>query len=298
MATTADAPATPDPATAALLDALRALLLPLARLALARGLPFQATEELLKQAFVTAAAEAPADGPPHRQVSRISTSTGINRREVTRLLQTDAAAPPPARSLAIEVFARWVGDPGSRDADGVLLPRARAGPPPSFEALARSVTTDVHPRSLLDELTRLGLAAQGDSGDTVRLLEEAFVPRGDQARMLGLLGANVGDHLAAAVSNVAGDAQAHFEQAIAADELSAQSVADARAMISRQWRVLFAALVPELERLIADDRAAGRRQDHRLRVGLYEFNQAAAAADPNAAAPAATRQRRPRRKKE
>lgn len=46
MATTANAPAPTDPATAALLDALRALLLPLAR-----GLPFQATEELLKLVF-------------------------------------------------------------------------------------------------------------------------------------------------------------------------------------------------------------------------------------------------------
>lgn len=48
MATTANAPAPTDPATAALLDALRALLLPLA---LARGLPFQATKELLKLVF-------------------------------------------------------------------------------------------------------------------------------------------------------------------------------------------------------------------------------------------------------
>ena len=46
MATTANAPAPTDPATAALLDALRVL-----PLALARGLPFQATEELLKLVF-------------------------------------------------------------------------------------------------------------------------------------------------------------------------------------------------------------------------------------------------------
>ena len=60
MATTANAPAPTDPATAALLDALRVLLLPLARLALARGLPFQATEELLKLAFEHSSLESRA----------------------------------------------------------------------------------------------------------------------------------------------------------------------------------------------------------------------------------------------
>src|SRR5438132_246446 len=76
---------------------------------------------------------------------------------------------------------------------------------PSFESLAHSITRDVHPRTLLEELTRLGLARVDDRDGRVHLLHTAFVPRADRDRMLAFLGANVGDHLAAAVDNVQAD---------------------------------------------------------------------------------------------
>jgi hypothetical protein len=136
----------------------------------------------------------------------------------------------------------------------------------------------VHPRSLLDELLRLGLAAAADD-DSVRLVHDAFVPRGDSARMLGFLGQNVGDHLGAAASNVLGDGRSHFEQAVFADELSAQSVEATRQAIALQWTALSAALVPLLERRIEADRVAGRAQDQRLRVGLFSFSEAMSGAE-------------------
>ena len=58
------------------------------------------------------------------------------------------------------------------------------------------------------------------------------MPRGDAGRMLGFLGDNVGDHLSAAVANVLGDGRRHFEQAVFADELSAQSLEAAQPTIS------------------------------------------------------------------
>ena len=51
----------------------------------------------------------------------------------------------------------------------------RQGAAPSFESLAQEITRDVHPRSLLDELCRLGLATWDEAGDTVALSREAFV---------------------------------------------------------------------------------------------------------------------------
>lgn len=257
----------------ALDQAVRSLLGPLARLAVARGVPCAAVQSRLRQAFVQAANEAHAALPPHRRVSRIATATGLNRREVTRLTQA-AEAPPPRRPLAAELFARWTSDASYRDARGRPRVLPRQGPAPSFETLARSVTRDVHPRSLLDELLRLGLATADAEADTVRLMREAFVPRGDSGRMLDFLGQNVGDHLGAAVANVLGDGRQHFEQAVFADGLSAQSLDAVRATINRQWQALSAALVPQLDALIQADRAAGRAQDQRLRVGLFSYSEA------------------------
>jgi hypothetical protein len=268
-----DAPMLHTPDQSALLETLRQLLQPLARLAVSRGLPYARLDEMLRSALVDAARQLPSHADGHGEVSRISTATGLNRREVTRLLQEDGPARPVRRWPAGEVFTRWLSDAQYRS-KGRPRTLARQGAEPSFESLAQSVTRDIHPRSLLEELTRLGLARWDEASDTVELQREAVVPRSDFARMLSFLGDNVGDHLNAAVENVLGDGQAHFEQAIYADELSDASLQKLRALIAAQWTVLFESLVPALEGLIAEDQAAGRPQDQRARIGFYSFTQA------------------------
>ena len=250
----------------------------MARLAVARGVPFAQVEALLKEAFVQAAGSAHPEVLAHRKVSRISTVTGIHRREVARLTQAETAPVSPPRSLASEVFAHWMSDRQYRRRDGKPRSLPRLGPMPSFETLAQAVTRDVHQRSLLQELLRLGLAELDAKRDTVRLLRDAFVPSGDGARMLGFLGANVGDHLNAAVDNVLGGGARHFEQAIFADGLSEASLAGVREAISAQWRAMLAALVPDLEARIAHDASDANSATRRVRIGLYTFEDAASPA--------------------
>jgi hypothetical protein len=279
----------------ALLEAVRALLVPLAQLAVARGLNYAVVDEMLRAAFVAAAHAAHPGLPEHRRVSRISAATGINRREVTRLTAAQQRATARSRSYPNELFAHWTTDPQYRDAQGRPRRLPRLGAAPSFEALAQAVTRDMHPRSLLEEMLRLGLALHDEADDSVALAIESFVPRGDRARMDGLLGANVGDHLSAAVANVLGDGRQHFEQALFADGLSAQSLQSLRPVIAEHWRALTAELVPRLEKLIEDDARAGLDSEHRVRIGLFSYQ--APVAPTAAALPAAAPQKKPAARK-
>lgn len=260
----------------ALLDAIQSVLAPLADLAVAKGLTFAVVEESLKQAFVRAAQEAQlAQGlPAHRLVSRISAATGINRREVTRLTQSDAGAPQPAAaSVVSQLFTRWISDKQLRvKGKPRALPR-QSSDGASFEALARSVTQDVHPRTLLDELCRLHLARWDADTDTVHLLQEAFAPRGDWQRMIAFLGDNVGDHLHAAVDNVLQDEPAHFEQAVFAQGLSEDSVERVRALARKHWKALMAEAVPLLEQRVQSDAEQAAVATHRVRLGLFTYHQ-------------------------
>ncbi len=284
MPTDDSSPPKPDasPEQHALQQALAGMMAAMARLAVARGLPFAAAEELMKLAFVQAAADAHPGLPAHRKVSRISTATGINRREVTRLTQPQTAlkAAPRGRSLASEVFAHWRTHAPYRRPAGEPAVLRRQGLAPSFEALAQEVTRDVHPRSLLDELCRLGLATWDEAADTVALARDAFVPQGDRVRLLGLLGDNVGDHLQAAVDNVLASDRLHFEQAVFADGLSSASVESIRPAVRAQWQALLTALVPALEARVAADADVPPAEQRRLRVGLYTYQEAAAPAAP------------------
>jgi hypothetical protein len=267
------------------------LMQPLATLSVARGIPFATVAEMLKNAFVDAAGTAHSNAAQNRKVSRISTVTGLNRREVSRLLHADRDTAPVRHSPATQVFTRWISEPTLKNAEGKPVPLPRQGPEPSFEELARSVNRDVHPRSLLEELCRLGLVRVED--EMVHVVRDSFVPSQDIDRMLGFLGANVGDHLRAAVANVVSDPPAHLEQAVFADELSRESVDRLRGVMRLQWQALLQATVPLLHQLIAADATDKRKQDQRVRVGLYMYSEPMVTPSTNPDTKAVTRSRQP-----
>ncbi|MFL6662576.1 MAG: DUF6502 family protein [Rhizobacter sp.] len=282
---------------ALLLHACRPVMAPLARLAVSRGIQYAQFDELMRTAFVEAARAAHPDVPAHRAVSRVSAATGLNRREVTRLIKAEAPE-APKRAPATELFARWLTDPKLRHKGAPRKSLPRQGAAPSFESLAQSVTKDVHPRSLLEELCRLGLARVDEETDTVELLRETYVPTGDDKRLFGFLGANVGDHLAAAVSNVLGSSPRHLEQAMFADGLSSESLERLRPIVNEQWQMLVRAIVPVVRQFIDEDAAAARLQDQRLRIGMYAYAEGMghAVGEP-AAEPAATASKPARRRR-
>ena len=260
---------------ALLLGAVEAVLLPLARLCVAQGLPADHVEEVLKRAYVRAARERRREsgGSGERDVSQVATATGLSRREVARL---DAAMLPRSvqkPSTVNQVYLRWSTAKRLRDGHGQARALPRTGKAPSFESLAHSVTRHVHPRSLLDEMLRQDLVTLSEDGQTVNLQADRYVPAKDDAQLYGFLGANVGDHLAAATANVMRRENSHFEQAIFADELSLESAKAMHKLVSAQWQRMLAEVVPEIERLIAQDKAAGHAAKHRARIGLFTFHE-------------------------
>jgi hypothetical protein len=264
----------------ALLAVLAQLLQPLARLCLAKGMAIQTAEEVLRRAYVNAALHATGEPDNPRLTSRLSTMTGLTRREVDRLRAMTTPTQPTTRSVATEVLTYWATQSDYVNKKGKPLRLARTGDAPSFEALAASVTKDVHPKSILADMVRLGLVIHHEKNDTVALSKDMFVPQGDWPQLVGFMGTNVGDHLQASVDNVLGDGREHFEQALLADELSHASLQSAKALITAQWRELLTQLGPQLQALMDQDRALGRERTQQLRIGLYTYMRAMQDAQP------------------
>jgi hypothetical protein len=255
----------------ALLAVVEQLLLPVARLCLAKGVTLQTLQEVLKRSLVQAASQGLGGQQPTRLASRISAMTGLTRREVTRLQAQAVVELPATRSVATDALTYWSSRSEYVNKLGLPIRLPRVGSAPSFEALANSVTTDVHPKTILAEMERLGLVTHDPENDTVSVVDDIFVPDQDWAKMVGFLGANVGDHLRAGIDNVLGDGHQHFEQSLLADELSEQSLEAAKSLITNQWRDLMTQLGPQLEALMAQDRERQREARHQLRIGLYSY---------------------------
>jgi hypothetical protein len=215
--------------------ATRTLLQPLVRLMLDNGIGLSALVEILKEVYVNIAERNFSENGRPQNDSRVSIMTGVHRKDVRRLrrgteLQPDA---PPSVLLGGQLVAQWTGNPDFLDTRGkpLKLPRLRRdGGARSFEALAESLSRDVGPRAMLDELLRLDIV-HIDAKDRVCLNVLAFVPRTGIDEKAYYLAKNVHDHLAAAVHNLRGDAPPFLERSVHYTRLSPDSVAELTQMV-------------------------------------------------------------------
>lgn len=245
---------------------------PLVRLLVRNGVGYPAFASALKQVFLDAAVVELGRAGKKQTDSAVSLLSGVHRRDVRTLARLDPErlAPTQPTSMANAVASRWLTDPHYIDASGQPLELPRTGTR-SVESLVGSVSSDVRPRAVIDELVRLGMAAE--SGDAVRLLAPGFVPRKELAEMAALLADNLHDHAAAATANVE-DSRNFLEQAVFSDELTADSARHLQEVASRVWRDSFKTMMREVQQRFEHDRRhapAGERHC-RVRFGGYFYS--------------------------
>ena len=268
------------------------LLEPLAALAIKRGVGLPTLVDSLKLALVRAAVAADAasevdstpsapaaDTAPRARLSdsRVALMTGVHRKDLRRLRQLGTAALSRGPTVANEVFTRWLAEPAWRGADGeplALRRQADGGTAGSFESLVQSVTRDVHPRAVLEELLRLQLVqttVDEDGAAAVRIVRRAFVPPAGSAQLLALAQANLADHVAAICGNLQADGRRFLEQAIYSDELTADSARQFNRETRQAWDRLFEQMMPRLQELYEADRQSDQPRDYRVRLGMYGY---------------------------
>ncbi|MBF6058242.1 DUF6502 family protein [Thiomicrorhabdus heinhorstiae] len=209
-----------------LAKAVRAMLLPLVKLLLHKGIGYPALTELLKQLYVEVAEKDFKLENKRLTDSRISLLTGVHRKEVKRLRESveESATQPEIRAgISAEMMALWFGDPIYLNDDHTPKALPKNGPEPSFESLVYSVSKDKHPRSILDDWLNQEMVFV-DSEDFVHLNSAGFVPRHDEAEKLFFAGKNIGAHLNVVAHNLKAVSDPQFERAVYYHQLSQQSV--------------------------------------------------------------------------
>lgn len=268
------------------------LMAPVALWLLRHGVSFPVFAEALKPLFVEAARSELESTAAEPTQSALSMLSGVHRKDVREITSATPVAAASARpSLAAQVFTRWLADRRLRSADGAPRTLRRTGEGRSFESLCRELSQDVHPRTVLDELLRLGLVAL--DGDDVVATATSFVPSAELAELSALFAANAADHLAAAVSNLTLDAPKFLEQSIYADGLTAPSIEVLHAAARKAWAAAFEAVVGEARARLDHDKDSDDN-DRRMRFGVYFFSERAPAperANPSLPQPGKRRKR-------
>ena len=267
------------------LNSVLHLLRPAVRLMLRHGVAYPAFAAALKQVFLSAAQDELRSRSMAQTDSAVSLLSGVHRRDVRNLTRAEEPAPTTQAfaGLASQVVTRWLSQDLYLDDNQAPISIARAGPTPSFDALVQAVTQDVRPRSVLDELIRLGLAAEEEG--RVTLLAQGFVPQSGLPELATLMQDNLFDHVAAACENLdkktavdaatqSADSTDFLEQSVFVDEITADSAHRLHKVSATAWKLAFQVVMRDAQRSFDHDavHATADQLTHRARFGVYFYS--------------------------
>jgi hypothetical protein len=248
-----------------------AIAQPLVAWLIRSGVGYSEFVAALKPVFLAQAQEELVQQGEKLTDSAVSLRSGLHRKDVRAFRETAAASMAQVKadgtawgkpSASNQVATRWLGDAQYPD----RLPLMGEGP--TFDALARATSKDVHPRAVLQDLLRLGVAVEEDGH--VKLLRHAFVPDAQHQEARQLMAGSVADHLQAGVHNLSKQSKQKFlEQSVFADGLSEASVQKLNLLANELWAEVLQRMVQAATPLCEQD--AAHPQPHRFRLGLFSF---------------------------
>ncbi len=214
--------------TTTLLKAAWWILQPLVKLLIDRGITYPVLCDLLKSVYVKTARDQVDSNGETPSLSRIFVKTGINRKEVKRILNEVLSQEEPSfksSSLGALLVSRWLAEPKYTDENGAprKLSRISKTGESGFNNLIESVSKDIHPRALLDDWLELGIVCIDDQ-DRVCLNETSFIPQTGFDEKVYFFGKNVRDHIDTCVSNLLEKKQSMLERSVFYGSLSVESI--------------------------------------------------------------------------
>ncbi len=213
---------------------IRFMLRPLARILLRRGMGYGEFAEAAKAAFVDAAQIDLAIPGRKQTTSRISTITGLSRKEVHRLLNQNEAEQIEALhklNRAARVISGWVSDPRFLDPNGQPVSLNFEEGSPNFSQLVKDYSGDITARTIADELSRTG-AIEQDSEGQLRLVKQAYIPDAGSVEQFKLLSENLAELMNTIEHNIENEDDKYFQRKVYYDNIPVESVAELRQLIN------------------------------------------------------------------
>ncbi len=168
------------------INSLFRLLRPIARFSLKHSLKHRDIVEYLKITLVQVAKEELESLDLPSTPSKISVMTGIQRKEVSRILVEGPEAKTEGDVIS-RIIGLWQNGKQYKDKYGRPKVLELAGREGEFANLVSSISTDLNPYTVAFELERSGLAKQTPSG--IKLIKPGYEPSSDDVEeSLKLLG--------------------------------------------------------------------------------------------------------------
>lgn len=253
------------------------LLKPLIKVLLKHGVSFGEFQDISKKAYVDV---AESDfGIPGRKTSmyRISTITGIRRKEVSQLIKQDSIKTETSKpyNRAARVLSGWVCD--KRFIDSKKKPKVlniNEGPS-SFEQLCQTYSGDVNYRAILDELLRIKAVEKADDKKVI-LLTPDYIPRTSNEDILNILGVDVPYLISTIDHNLDSEPKdRHLQRKVYYDALPTEILPKLRSLSKKKGQKLleyFDSIMREAD-LDIQNKNLAPEETHQAAIGIYYYEK-------------------------
>lgn len=212
------------------------LLNPLVKLLLRNGIACDAACELVKSVYIEVAKNDFAIPGKKQTISRISTLTGLPRKDISKLIDNEN---PDIESLnqkynrAARVITGWARDSDFQNKNGQPKDLELENGENDFKTLVKKYSGDIPPRAIRDELLRVNLVEITKLGK-LRLVQRAYLPNDDTER-LAILGTDVSALIQTIAHNVSDkNEKPLFQRKVAYTSIPIESLDIVRTQLSNK----------------------------------------------------------------
>lgn len=246
------------------LEKVLKIIKPLVSWLLKCGIGYNEFSQALKEIFYLEAEKELTRVKQKRTTSSLSLLSGLNRRDVNyyKDMQSDTnscnSLSVPARVISLWIEKKWDKQIGLNT--GEIC----------FESLAKEVSQDIHPHSILMELQRLGVITKFN--DMVILHKISSNPDDNKFEQQNSLSQSCYDHLTAGVSNIFISKNQFLERNIQAYELTIDSINELKLYSDEMWKEYSKKMSDKIS--LCHERDQNKPDTHyRFSLGIYQYNE-------------------------
>jgi hypothetical protein len=218
-----------------LLSATASILKPLIKMLIRYGIGYAAFTDLAKHVYYEVGKNDFAIPGKKQTASRISTLTGLSRKEVARL----EALPPRQGTLdasrinrAARVISGWVRDKEFQTGKQEPADLPFEGDTKSFSALVKRYSGDITARTIADELLRIDAISMAPDG-LIHLNIRAYVADSSDADKIVILGTDVNRLIQTIDHNLTNPDAPYFQRKVAYSLIPTEKIPDVKNQLTK-----------------------------------------------------------------
>ncbi|MFV2058141.1 MAG: DUF6502 family protein, partial [Thiohalomonadales bacterium] len=254
-----------------ILAAVGKMFRPLVRVLLKYQISYGEIANLLRRTYVEVAHKDFAIPNKKSTYSKVAVMTGIDRKMVQDILNQDKGSlektnVPTNKGLSIVKTWTTAAEYLGKNNKPIVLPlRGEL----SFESLVKKACADFSPRSLLDELIRVGVVEKMQKNQ-VKLLKRDYVPAEDEQQLIEILLACAKDLLVTGAHNVNNASEDRwFQREVQYNKIPVSTVDEFKEYSNTKSEELLSDLNRWLDKRKKAIKANAEEKSSRIGLGIY-----------------------------